>query len=608
MASIILPAPLPPLHAAPGATVLTALLAAGWRMKAPCGGRGACGGCRVEVLRAGKWVTEKACALTVQGDLTLRIPPSSLEEPITGSTADGPGIPADTVVDRVIDLPGPEGFRCGEERLFAAIRRVSPEPLLPPSPEAIASLGAMLHRGADHLTCRLAAVDDGLLPLDLLPDGTPGPLGVAVDLGTTTIAVALLDLATGTVLSRCLILNPQTPFGDDVITRIVSAGRLGVEALRRPVTEAIGRAVDGLLAEAGAEPSRIASALLAGNPTMIHLALGVDPEVIRRPPYQPVAESWPPLPLHAAGIPGHPAARLRVLPAIAGWVGGDVVAGILVSGLHRREEVGCLIDLGTNGEIVLGNRHWLLAAACSAGPAFEGGGFRDGVRAIPGAIDTLTIGPGHQVTWSTIGGIPPVGFCGSGLVDLVASLRLAGLIDGRGRFIRPASDHLLADGPEGPALALVPASATTHGRSLAVTEAEIDNLLRAKAAIYAGIAHLAAAAGLTPQGIDRFWVAGGLGSSLNVPRACQLGLLPDVPEERIGYLGNASLSGALLTLASRDAWRETVSLARGVTYLDLGEGEGFHDQFLKALFIPHTDPSSFPHVWGILEAALGGAG
>jgi uncharacterized 2Fe-2S/4Fe-4S cluster protein (DUF4445 family) len=604
MARLILPEPSPPVQAESGGTVLSALLSAGWRMKAPCGGRGACGGCRVEVLRDGGWTQERACTLIVDGDLTLRIPSTSLEEEIAGLAADGPGIAADTVVDLAVDLPDPAGFRSGTERLLGALGPTAPGPLLPPSPEAIASLGAVMHRGEGRILCRLAAEGGGFRPLDLLPAGSPGPLGVAVDLGTTTIAIALLDLHTGRAIGRSLILNPQTVFGDDVISRIVAVGRSGIDALRAPVLDAIGESVSGLLGQAGAEASRIASAVLAGNPTMTHLVLGVDPDPIRRPPYQPVADAWPPLPLAAAGIPGHPAGSLHVVPAIAGWVGGDIVAGLLSSGLHRGEEVACLVDLGTNGEIALGNRNWLLAAACSAGPAFEGGGFRDGVRAIPGAIDTVAINPDGQVTWSTIGGGPPVGLCGSGLVDLVASLRLSGLIDGRGRFVRPSADPLLTQTPDGPAFVVVPSSATAHGHALTVTEPEIDNLLRAKAAVYAGIAHLAAQAGLSPREIDRFWVAGGLGSSLNVPRACQLGLLPDVPEEKIGYLGNASLAGALLVLSSRAARGEAAALARSVTYVDLGEGEGFHDQFIKALFIPHTDPSSFPNVWGILQAAL----
>lgn len=432
--------------------------------------------------------------------------------------------------------------------------------------------------------------------VDIVPGRSETPnLGLAVDIGTTSVVTELVDLDRGRTLAARGTFNHQARFGDDVITRIIHAVENpgGLDELNRAVVETINELIDGLCPAAGCRPSDIRAVVAAGNTTMEHLFLGLPPGYIRLEPYIPVAVEFPIVRAGELGLGVNPAAPVRCVPSVASYVGGDITAGVLVTEVAERDEVSLFIDIGTNGEMVLGNREWMVACACSAGPCFEGGGITHGMRAVPGAIERLDIGPDYEVTVETVGGIEPKGICGSGLVDALAKLREAGIIDRAGKFQKVPSDRL-RDGPDGPEFVLVRGRAA--GGDIVITEADVKNLIRAKGAVYAGIRSLLAAVNLGLGDIDRIYIAGGFGNYLNVRDAVRIGMLPDVDPGRYRFVGNTSVKGARAALLSRAAFEKTRELAAKMTYLELSAGRGFMEEFVSALFLPHTDLSQFPSV------------
>ena len=448
---------------------------------------------------------------------------------------------------------------------------------------------ATLTRGGDGEGPRLIGLDAG--------DRSGKHYGLAIDIGTTTVWVELIDLATREALGRESEYNAQISLGDDIITRIVASMKKdGLARLQGLVAGTISTLVDRLLEKTGVERDDIVYAVAAGNTTMVHLFFGIESRYIREEPYIPTVNFPPALPAATLGLHRPRRARLCV-PGRASYVGGDITAGLLASGVNRSEQLTLYIDIGTNGEMALGNREWLLSCACSAGPAFEGGSVKHGMRAVLGAIETVRIDPDTlEPMLVTIGQKRPKGICGSGLIDAVAELFLTGIINERGKFnLELGHPRLRTTGGIAEYL-LVPAEQSGTGADIAVTEADLDNLIRTKGAIYAGIMTLLAQMEMPVEAIEQVYIAGGFGRYLELDQAITIGLLPEFPEGIVKYVGNGSLLGARLVLLSRAARETAGEIARGMTYLELSTNPGFMDNYVSALFLPHTDQHLFPSV------------
>jgi len=520
--------------AAEGSSILRAAELAGEPVRAECGGRGACGRCLVRILegqvpeyrvlrRDSGFPQVLACLTPVHGPLTV--------EPLVEAQ-----LPKLVSSDRYI----------GTNALSAWA----------PWPLELAPL----------VECR-----------------EPEDLGVAFDIGTTTLRLLLIRLSDGVIVGEAGAYNPQIAKGADVISRIVAAEKGGLgelaSAIRLAVVSMIGEAAAG-----GFDPGRIRGYMVAGNVTMIHLLLGEDPSGIRRVPSEPRALAFPPVDAAGLGWPGR-GAPVHSVPGAGGWVGGDILAGAVRAGFSRAAETALYVDLGTNGEIVFGNADFALACACSAGPAFEGGGIRCGMRADRGAVDGASIdGESGAMELSLIGGGRVRGVCGSGLIALADALFRAGWIDRGGRLTGRVPDQRRMAGQWGAAIAL------SAGQRVALWERDLASLIRAKAAVFAGIRSLVNSLGPGGPSIERAYVSGNFGRYLNLPAAVGIGLLPDIPLGRYGYIDNGSLEGAALSLLSREFRDEIAAYLTRVTYVDLADLAGYMDEFVGASFLPHTSP------------------
>lgn len=438
--------------------------------------------------------------------------------------------------------------------------------------------------------------------LGIVPGHKQEPVyGLAVDIGTTTVVVYLLDLVTGTVVDSAGTYNRQARYGDDVISRIIYATEEpgGLKRINQAVTDTINNLTQEILVRhRKIHEDDIRILLAAGNTTMAHLFLGINPKYIRLEPYIPTANYFPRVRAEELGIRLHPDAPALNFPAVASYVGGDIVAGALYTGMNKSDSpISLLIDIGTNGEMVLGSGDWLLTCSCSAGPAFEGSGITFGMRAMQGAIERLEIDPvTFEVAYATINNTEPVGICGSGLIDCIAKLRRARIIDRAGKFHTDIKTDRIRQGDTGWEFVLVWQEETAINRDIIICEADIKNLLRAKGAVFAGIRALLKTVDFEMENIEIIYVAGGFGNYLNIPDAIAIGLLPDLPAEKYRFIGNSSVKGACLALLSREAWKEANELAGKMTYIELSVGNLFMEEFISSLFIPHTDLSLFPNV------------
>ncbi len=445
---------------------------------------------------------------------------------------------------------------------------------------------------AVHLTSSLEALSahDTVDPLGRELGGDDRSYGLAIDIGTSTVAAELVDLTTGHVRLCAGRANSQAAFGAEVTRRIEHVEDHGLDALTDAVIGDIRALADEMADAIGEDSVPLNTMTVAGNTAMLHFLYRYDPACIRRPPYLPLIAAPPmlrssELNLHLAGDPD-----VYALPSIGGWVGGDITAGILATGLHKDDALTMMIDIGTNGEIVLGNREWLMACAASAGPAFEGCGISCGSSATPGAIDRLSIGKDGAISWHTIDDVPPHGLCGSGLIAAIAGLFRAGLMDRAGQVLAP--DAKVSE----PGIVLVPASETATGHPLALLQRDIDSVLLAKAALFAGTQSLLAAAELRVMDLDRLIVCGGFGSVLDVEDAVTLGLIPDMPREKISFAGNTALRGARVALLNRAAWDEARNIAAKTGCIELIDDPDYFERFTSARFLPHTDLDLFPTV------------
>ena len=423
-----------------------------------------------------------------------------------------------------------------------------------------------------------------------------GP-GAAIDIGTTTVAAALLDLQTGELLSKSSAGNAQIRYGADVINRIIASTREGGRAALRAaiLDETLIPLISELSADAGVALSDMTRCVVAGNTTMEHLFLGEDAESIRLEPYEPAFLEKTGLTAQDAGLPFRIGSRLILAPNVGSYVGGDITSGVLTSMIWDMDGLHLLIDLGTNGELVLGNRDFLLCCACSAGPAFEGGEITCGMRAAAGAIESVRIDADTMTPALGVigdGKTLPAGICGSGLIDLVAELFRCGLIDASGKFTG-VSGRVRRDEYGGASYIVAFAHESAAGRDIVIDETDIDNFIRAKAAVFSAIRAMLNSLDMTVEMLDSVQIAGGIGSGIRISNAVTIGMLPALPEEKYSYAGNTSLTGACAMLLSGDAADKVFDLGRNMTYLELSSHPGYMDEFVAACFLPHTDARLF---------------
>jgi uncharacterized 2Fe-2S/4Fe-4S cluster protein (DUF4445 family) len=618
-----------------GATLMEAAEKAGVHINNLCGGKGVCGRCRVKVangkIRADKYsisllskeeITEGyvlACQMKLDSGMEILIPPESrLEEaqillehiPVDYSEPEKISlhrIPADPMslyepLSRKIYLeltePSVEDNVSDMDRIIRELRRETEYRNFEISLACLQGLALKLRRNDWKATVTLAKHGDIWLILQIESgDTTQQNYGVAVDVGTTTVVAQLIHLKSGNVLGVAGSYNLQARFGEDVITRLIYAcGREeGLDPLHEAVVKNINQLIKTLTEGKGIDPRQITCMVAAGNTTMSHLLLSLIPCSIRLDPYVPTVNAFPQVCAREIDIDIHPQGILEVVPGVASYVGGDIVAGIIACGIGDRPEIRVLIDVGTNGEIAVGNNEWLVCCSASAGPAFEGGGIKHGMRATRGAIEKLIISD-SRAQCKSIGKGKVKGICGSGLIDCLYELARNHLIDGEGKFYSPQKDETFLEKNGETQFMLAPAGETETGREIVITQSDISHLIRSKGAVFAAIKSLTDYVGLKFEQIATFYVAGGFGSYLDIPKAIGIGLLPDIDPEKIRFVGNSSLMGARMCLLSTHTMERALQIAKSMTNIELSNYQPFMEEYVAAMFLPHTDRRLFPSV------------
>ena len=424
-------------------------------------------------------------------------------------------------------------------------------------------------------------------------------VGCAIDIGTTTVTMVLTDLENGKILAKGSSGNGQIRYGADVINRIIQQGKEGGKKKLQDaiVKETLNPIIAKLCQSAGINARSILRLCVAANTTMNHLLVGVDAEPVRMEPYIPSFFGWEGLKAGDLRLPANPLAPVIIAPNIGSYVGGDITAGTLATGLWDKDEMGLFIDLGTNGEIVFGNRDFMMSCACSAGPAFEGGDISCGMRATDGAIEACVVDKVTMEPTLTIVGDPdqkPVGICGSGIIDIISELFRCGIINAKGLFVREGS-RVARDAHGMGRFILATADQSETGREISINEVDIDNFIRAKGAIFSAIDTMLSAVDMSVEMIEKVYVAGGIGSGINMKNSVNIGMLPDVDLEKYEYIGNSSLTGAYTMVLSDQAVEKCTELGANMTYLELSTHPGYMDSFVAACFLPHTDARLFPN-------------
>ncbi len=618
------------VQVAPGSTLLEAAQQADVHINASCNGKGACGKCKL-ILESGDveqdpspLLTDQerenkyllACRAKVKGDVAVSIPPEAVERKLKVA---GMG---DELTAR---------FKGLVSQIEPMLKEI-PLMLEPPSLDDSVSDLDRLNRGLKKTGCDVARLNVGLKVMRELSNamrnenwkvkasvirkkcsneilkvepgnGAEKSLGIAVDVGTTSIVVYLVDMTDGSIIAATSGHNRQAACGDDVINRMVCAEKNGVKKLSSMVLSTINNLIGEALDSAESDYRQIKNVVLSGNTTMTHLLLKIEPRYIRREPYIPTASEFPIFKAGEIGIKANPIAAVFIMPGPASYVGGDIVAGMVYSGLHREEPLTLFIDVGTNGEIVLGNSDWLMTAACSAGPAFEGGGIRWGMRAEEGAIEKISIDPATmEPSWQTVSDVAPRGICGSGMIDLISELLIKGIIDPSGKFKLDTAHPRMKQENNETAYILAPAEVTEMGEDIIFTETDINSLMMSKGAVYAGFTVLLNQAGLNFSMVDRIWISGGFGQYLDIDKAITIGLLPDIARDKFKYLGNSSIGGAYMALLSDAYRREAREISSSMTYIDFSSSSQFMDEYTSALFLPHTNIDEFPSVSRIISS------
>ncbi|MCK5417554.1 MAG: DUF4445 domain-containing protein, partial [Desulfobacterales bacterium] len=435
-------------------------------------------------------------------------------------------------------------------------------------------------------------------------DTTSRSYAIAMDIGTTTIYGQVIDLISGDVLAEYGDFNGQISYGEDVISRIVYAEKPGgLDRVHEVVMRTINTVLDKIIKQSGIDHEDLSTITLAGNTTMTQLMLKINPRSIRRSPYVPAATLYPPTRARDLGMDVGDHVSALVFPALSSYVGGDIVAGVMGSGIYRTEKLTLYLDVGTNAEIVIGNKDWLACAACSAGPAFEGGGLKYGMRAEKGAIEDFSIDPvTYEPMIITIGNVRPKGICGSGLITMVATMFEMGIINNLGKFNRDLETERIRQGDGAYEYVLAWKEETQIDRDVTLTEIDIENLIRAKGAIYSGCMTLLTEVGMNLQDIERIILAGGFGSYVDLEKAMVIGLLPEMDSAKVIFIGNGSLMGARMSSLTNRIRKDVVEVTHKMTNFELSDTASYMDNYIAALFLPHTDIDQFPKLKARLEA------
>jgi uncharacterized 2Fe-2S/4Fe-4S cluster protein (DUF4445 family) len=629
-----------------GALLLEAAEKAGVYLNSLCGGEGVCGKCRVQIIKGNAKVDghsvafftkeeiEKgyvlACQTPVKEDLEVLIPPESRleEEQILGESRENkqktwresppihysepdwvslhkrPSDPAslfEPLTNKIyLELPRPtiDDNIPDTGRIVRELRKKLKYGSYEVTLSCLRELSTKIRRSDWKITATLSRCNGMGQILQVEEGDTTGRhYGVAVDVGTTTVVAQLVDVRTGKVIGVEGNHNLQARYGEDVLSRIAFVcGKGSLDVLQKAVIENINKLIETLAGAKGIRIEEITGMAVAGNTTMSHILLGLMPCSIRDDPYVPTVDLYPPVPAKEIGIHINSQGVVQVLPSIASYIGGDTVAGVLACNMADRPETTCLIDIGTNGEIVIGNNEWMLSCSASAGPAFEGGDTKWGMRATKGAIEKVEMIEG-KVRYETIGKVKPRGICGSGLIDLIYELARNKILEIDARFSPSLQDRRIVKGENGLEYIVAFPEETETGEALTIAQTDIDNIMRSKAAIFAAIKSLSDYAGLSFDKLEKIYVAGGFGNYLNIEKAVGIGLLPDIPRGRIEFVGNSSLMGARMALLSFHAFEKAVGISQSITNIELSKFALFADEYMASLYLPHIDRERlFPSV------------
>ncbi len=627
-----------------GDTIIRAALEAGVHVNASCGGEGVCGKCRVLIEEGNVegGLSEKlsqedqehgyrlACQAIVKSDLVVRIP---VESAIDHSVLKLQAAPRRTAHIREMDfeeLKEKGLFVAPVEKKYLELPEPTAQDNLPDITRLISHL--QLEYDEHRLEVTLAMIrklpqvireDDFKVTATLVRpvrdvgktriinvqsgDTTHQSYAIAMDIGTTTVYGQVIDLISGDVLAEHGEFNGQISYGEDVISRIVYAEKSGgLERLSEVIIKTINKILAKIIKRSGVDPENISTITLAGNTTMTQLLLAVDPRHIRRAPYVPAATLFPPIKAADLGMELGEHVAALVYPAVSSYVGGDIVAGVMGSGIYRTDELTLYLDVGTNAEIVIGNKDWLACAACSAGPAFEGGGLKFGMRAAKGAIEDFSIDPVTlEPMLITIGNVRPKGICGSGLIIMVATMFEMGIINNLGKFDRDLNTPRIREDKGIYEYVLAWKDDTQIDRDVTLTEIDIENLIRAKGAIYSGCMTLLNEVGMSIGDIEKIILAGGFGSYVDLEKAMTIGLLPEMDTGKITFIGNGSLMGAKMSSLTNRIRRDVVEVTNKMTNFELSDTPSYMDNYVAALFLPHTDMNKFPKLKARMDARKG---
>lgn len=601
---------------------------------APCSGNGSCGKCRVKLVEGelesprSRHITDEeyaegwrlSCSSKVQSDCTVFVPDIASAYQSRMKTADLSSPQEVAIFEECqaqlkqsgirftnhfravtvsLEEPSLDNTMPDNERLSWALEEALGVEKVEIPFFVMAKLASTLREHRFQVCVKGEVRGDTFQCMEICGPEDTAIVGCAIDIGTTTVTMVLTDLATGKLLAKGSSGNGQIRYGADVINRIIEQGKPGGRKKLQDaiLKETLNPIIANLCKTAGISARSILRLSVGANTTMNHLFVGVDAGPVRMEPYIPSFFRWEGLLAGDLKLPANPLAPVIIAPNIGSYVGGDITAGTLASGIWDKDEMSLFIDLGTNGEIVFGNRDFLVSCACSAGPAFEGGDISCGMRATDGAMEACTIDKDTmEPALSIIGdeGQKCVGICGSGIIDLISELFRCGIINAKGLFVREG-DRVKRDAHGmGRYVVAFPEDSET-GREIALNEVDIDNFIRAKGAIFSAIDTLLSSVDMTVEMIDRVYVAGGIGSGINMKNAVNIGMFPDVELEKFHYIGNSSLTGAHAMVISDEANAKTLEVAANMTYLELSTYPGYMDSFVAACFLPHTDARLFPH-------------
>ena len=601
---------------------------------APCSGNGSCGKCRVKLVEgtvespktlhisdeefADGW--RLSCSSRVIEDVTVLVPDIASAYQSRMKTADlsspeeiaiftqaqeamrSSGIVFENkyrALDLVMDVPSLEDTMPDNERLTWAIQAAAGVEKVEIPYAVMVRLAHVLRENNFHVCVKGELDGDSFRCMEITSPTDTAIVGCAIDIGTTTVSMVLTDLTSGKLLAKGSGGNGQIRYGADVINRIIEQGRPGG---RKKLQDAIIKdtltpIIANLCKTANISARSILRLSVGANTTMNHLFVGVDAESVRMEPYVPSFFHWDGLLAGDVKLPANPLAPVIIAPNIGSYVGGDITAGTMASMIWDKDELSLFIDLGTNGEIVFGNRDFLMSCACSAGPAFEGGDISCGMRATDGAIEACTLDKDTmEPTLRIVGeaGQKAVGICGSGIIDIISELFRCSIINAKGLFVREGC-RVRRDAHGMGRFVLAEPEESETGREISINEVDIDNFIRAKGAIFSAIETLLNAVDMSVDAIDHVYVAGGIGSGINMKNAVNIGMFPDVDLEKFTYIGNSSLTGAYAMVMSDAAIETCQKVAANMTYLELSTHPGYMDAFVAACFLPHTNAKLFPH-------------